>query len=215
MQRIKSEGDYEAGKALVERYAVQVDPQLHREVRDRYYALGIEPYGGFVNPEFELVEKDGKVVDVKISYPANYVEQMLGYSKDYSFCRISIDGRSPGRESRPELFGAALFIGKFRPGCCRASAGGLPCGRGLQHRSAVGHPHVFEFGRLAFRPLVIQSRACYAIPLQQVFGTYGQVLHLFPGVSVGAVPECRGGIPPYFDAQVDRQMRPDLPGAAQ
>ena len=85
VQRIKSEGDYEAGKALVERYAVQVDPQLHREVRDRYYALGIEPYGGFVNPEFELVEKDGKVVDVKISYPANYVEQMLGYSKDYSF----------------------------------------------------------------------------------------------------------------------------------
>ena len=85
VQRIKSEGDYEAGKALVERYAVQVDPQLHREVRDRYYALGIEPYGGFVNPEFELVEKDGRVVDVKISYPANYVEQMLGYSKDYSF----------------------------------------------------------------------------------------------------------------------------------
>ena len=76
---------FEYGKALVERYAVQVDPQLHREVRDRYYALGIEPYGGFVNPEFELVEKDGKVVDVKISYPANYVEQMLGYSKDYSF----------------------------------------------------------------------------------------------------------------------------------
>ena len=85
VQRIKSEGDYEAGKALVERYAVQVDPQLHREVRDRYYALGIEPYGGFVNPEFELVEKDGRVVDVKISYPANYVEQMLGYSKNYSF----------------------------------------------------------------------------------------------------------------------------------
>ena len=85
IQRIKSEGDYEAGRALVERYAVQVDPQLHREVRDRYYALGIEPYGGFVNPEFELVEKDGRVVDVKISYPANYVEQMLGYSKNYSF----------------------------------------------------------------------------------------------------------------------------------
>ena len=76
---------FEYGKALVERYAVQVDPQLHREVRDRYYALGIEPYGGFVNPEFELVEKDGRVVDVKISYPANYVEQMLGYSKNYSF----------------------------------------------------------------------------------------------------------------------------------
>ncbi len=85
VQRIKSEGDYEAGRKLVEQYAVVVDPELHKEVRDRYYALGIEPYGGFVNPEFELVEKDGKVVDVKISYPANYVEQMLGYSKDYSF----------------------------------------------------------------------------------------------------------------------------------
>ena len=75
----------EAGRELVERYAVVVDPELHKEVRDRYYALNIEPYGGFVNPEFELVEKDGKVVDVKISYPANYVEQMLGYSKNYSF----------------------------------------------------------------------------------------------------------------------------------
>lgn len=85
VQRIKSEGDYEAGRKLVEQYAVVVDPVLHKEVRDRYYALNIEPYGGFVNPEFELVEKDGKVVDVKISYPANYVEQMLGYSKNYSF----------------------------------------------------------------------------------------------------------------------------------
>ncbi|WP_288237518.1 dihydrofolate reductase [uncultured Alistipes sp.] len=85
VQRIKSEGDYEAGHKLVEQYAVTVDPQLHKEVRDRYYALNIEPYGGFVNPEYELVEKDGKIVDVKISYPADYVEQMLGYAKDYSF----------------------------------------------------------------------------------------------------------------------------------
>ena len=85
MQRIKSEGDYEAGRDLVERYGVKVDPTLHAEVRERYAALGIEPYGGFVNPEYELVEQDGKVVDVKISYPNNYVEQMLGYSRDYSF----------------------------------------------------------------------------------------------------------------------------------
>ena len=85
IQRIKSEGDYEAGKELVERYAVQVDPTLHAEVLARYEALHIEPYGGFVNPEYELVERDGRVVDVKISYPANYVEQMLGYSKNYSF----------------------------------------------------------------------------------------------------------------------------------
>ena len=68
-----------------EQYAVTVDPELHKEVRDRYYALDIEPYGGFVNPEYELVEKDGRIVDVKISYPADYVGQMLGYAKDYSF----------------------------------------------------------------------------------------------------------------------------------
>ncbi|HIY14800.1 MAG TPA: dipeptidyl peptidase 3 [Candidatus Alistipes cottocaccae] len=85
VQRIKSEGDYEAGRELVERYGVQVEPTLHDEVLERYAALHIEPYGGFVNPEYELVERDGKVVDVKISYPANYVEQMLDYSKNYSY----------------------------------------------------------------------------------------------------------------------------------
>ena len=85
VQRIKSEGDYEAGKTLVENYGVTVEPELHKQVRDRYYALGIEPYGGFVNPEYSIVEKDGQIVDVVVSYPANYVEQHLGYSKDYSF----------------------------------------------------------------------------------------------------------------------------------
>ena len=85
IQRIKSEGDFEAGKALIEKYAVKIDPALHKEVRDRYYALNIEPYGGFVNPEYELIKKDGKIVDVKVSYPANYIEQHLHYSKDYSF----------------------------------------------------------------------------------------------------------------------------------
>ena len=83
VQRIKSEGDYEAGKALVENYGVTVEPELHKQVRDRYYALGIEPYGGFVNPEYSIVEKDGQIVDVVVSYPANYIEQHLGYSKDY------------------------------------------------------------------------------------------------------------------------------------
>ena len=85
VQRIKSEGDYEAGRDLVERYAVKVDPTLHEEVLARYSALGIEPYGGFVNPEYELVEQDGKVVDVRITYPADYVKQMLDYSKNYSW----------------------------------------------------------------------------------------------------------------------------------
>ena len=85
IQRIKSEGDFEAGKALIEKYAVKIDPSLHKEVLERYKALNIEPYGGFVNPEYELIKKDGKIVDVKVSYPANYIEQHLHYSKDYSF----------------------------------------------------------------------------------------------------------------------------------
>ena len=85
VQRIKSEGDYEAGKELVEKYGVTVEPELHKQVRERYYALGIEPYGGFVNPEYTLVEQDGQVVDVVVSYPTNYAEQHLHYSKDYSF----------------------------------------------------------------------------------------------------------------------------------
>lgn len=85
IQRIKSEGDFEAGKALIEKYAVKIDQELHKEVRERYYALNIEPYGGFVNPEYELVMEGDKIVDVKVSYPANYIEQHLHYSKDYSF----------------------------------------------------------------------------------------------------------------------------------
>ena len=85
IQRIKSEGDFEAGKALIEKYAVKIDQDLHKEVRERYYALNIEPYGGFVNPEYELVKEGNKIVDVKISYPANYIEQHLHYSKEYSF----------------------------------------------------------------------------------------------------------------------------------
>ena len=85
IQRIKSEGDFEAGKALIEKYAVKIDPELHKEVRERYYALNIEPYSGMVNPEYELVMEGDKIVDVKVSYPANYIEQHLHYSKNYSF----------------------------------------------------------------------------------------------------------------------------------
>ncbi len=86
VQRIKSEGDYEAGKALVEQYAVKVDPELHREVLDRYAALHIEPYGGFVNPEYEPVrDAEGRITDVRISYPADYAAQMMHYSTDFSF----------------------------------------------------------------------------------------------------------------------------------
>ncbi|MBO7300771.1 MAG: dihydrofolate reductase [Tidjanibacter sp.] len=84
IQRIKSEGDFEAGKALVEKYAVKIDPELHKEVLERYATLGIKPYSGFINPIYTLVEEGGKVVDVKIEYPMSYVEQMLYYSENYS-----------------------------------------------------------------------------------------------------------------------------------
>ena len=84
VQRIKSEGDYEAGKALVETYAVNIDPKLHKEVKERYAALGLKPYGGFINPEIVPVEKDGKIVDYQIVYNENYLDQMLQYGKKYS-----------------------------------------------------------------------------------------------------------------------------------
>ena len=79
IQRIKSEGDYEAGKNLIMKYAVDIDPALHKEVLERYAALGLKPYGGFVNPEIVPVEKDGKVVDYKVVYTDDYLGQMLEY----------------------------------------------------------------------------------------------------------------------------------------
>ena len=86
LQRIKSEGDFEAGRKLVETYGVKVDPELHKEVLERYQSLNIAPYKGFVNPRYELVkDADGKVTDVKIIYGSEtYPGQMLRYSKDYS-----------------------------------------------------------------------------------------------------------------------------------
>ena len=85
VQRIKSTGDYEAGRKLVEDYAVKIDYDLHKEVLERYAKLGLEPYSGFVNPDYELVEKDGQIVDVKLIYKTDYTEQMLHYSKEWSF----------------------------------------------------------------------------------------------------------------------------------
>lgn len=86
IQRIKSEGDYEAGRDLVEKYAVKVDPALHREVLDRYATLSIAPYKGFVNPVYTIVyAADGVTpVDVKVDYTEGYTEQMLRYGRDYS-----------------------------------------------------------------------------------------------------------------------------------
>lgn len=86
VQRIKSEGDFERGKELIEKYAVKIDPVLHNEILDRYEALNIAPYSGFVNPKYMPVyDENQKIKDVVIEYPANYVEQMLEYSRDYSF----------------------------------------------------------------------------------------------------------------------------------
>ena len=84
VQRIKSEGDYAAGKALVEKYAVNIDPAIHKEVRERYAALGLKPYGGFINPEIVPVEKGGKVVDYALVYGEDYMEQQLSYGRDYA-----------------------------------------------------------------------------------------------------------------------------------
>ena len=84
IQRITSEGDYAAARDLVETYAVKVDPELHKEVLERYAKLNIAPYKGFVNPVYTLVEKDGKPVDVTVSYDEDYVPQMLRYSRDYN-----------------------------------------------------------------------------------------------------------------------------------
>lgn len=86
IQRIKSEGDYAAGKALVEEYAVKVDPVLHAEVLKRYGKLKLAPYKGFVNPVMrEVKDGNGKVTDIVLDYTEGYTEQMLRYSKDYSF----------------------------------------------------------------------------------------------------------------------------------
>lgn len=85
VQRIKSEGDYAAGKKLVEDYAVKVNPEIHKEVLERYGKLDIAPYKGFVNPVYTAVkDADGNITDVTVDYSEGYVEQMLRYSKDYS-----------------------------------------------------------------------------------------------------------------------------------
>ena len=84
IQRIKSEGDYAAGKALVEKYAVNIDPDLHREVLERYSELHLKPYRGFVNPDIVPVTKRGKVVDYAIEYCTNFVGQQLYYGEKYS-----------------------------------------------------------------------------------------------------------------------------------
>ncbi len=81
VQRIKSEGDYEAARQLIETYGVKVDPELHAEILERYERLGVAPYAGFINPEYVPVEENGEIVDVRISYPEDFLTQMLNYGK--------------------------------------------------------------------------------------------------------------------------------------
>jgi dipeptidyl-peptidase-3 len=83
LQRIKSQGDYKAGHDLIENYGVKLDPSMHKEVLDRYGKLKIAPYAGFIQPKLNPVMKDGKMVDVKIEYPTNFLNQMLEYGKNY------------------------------------------------------------------------------------------------------------------------------------
>lgn len=75
--------DYEAGKALVETYAVNIDPELHKEVKARYEALNLKPYGGFINPDIVPVEKDGRIIDYQVIYNDDYLQQQLDYGKKY------------------------------------------------------------------------------------------------------------------------------------
>jgi len=85
IQRIKSTGDFEAARTIVENYAVKVDAGLHAEILERYKKLNLSPYKGFVNPVYEaVVDGNGDIVNVKVSYEEGYTEQMLRYSKDYS-----------------------------------------------------------------------------------------------------------------------------------
>ena len=85
VQEIVSTGDYEQGKKLVEDYAVRVDPDIHRELLERYAPLNIPPYKGFVNPVYTpVVDKNGTITDVTLDYTEGYAEQHLRYSRDYS-----------------------------------------------------------------------------------------------------------------------------------
>ncbi len=88
IQRIKSEGDFESGQALVENYGVKVDYELHKEVLERYKKLNLAPYSGFIQPRLVPVKEGDKIVDVQIEYPNNFTDQMLYYSKNYSFLPI-------------------------------------------------------------------------------------------------------------------------------
>ncbi|MES2702926.1 MAG: dihydrofolate reductase [Bacteroidota bacterium] len=88
IQRIKSEGDYKAGRNLVENYGVKVDPVLHKEILERFARLNIKPYRGFIQPKLSPVMSGNNMTDIRIEYPTNFYEQMMEYGKDYSFLQV-------------------------------------------------------------------------------------------------------------------------------
>lgn len=85
VQRIKSEGDFEGARNLIETYGVKIDRKLHREVVERYAALNVAPYSGFINPEYRLVKENGKITDVRIFYPQDFLTQMMQYGAESEF----------------------------------------------------------------------------------------------------------------------------------
>lgn len=88
IQRIKSEGDFKAGQALVENYGVKIDPVLHKEVLERYKKLNLAPYAGFIQPKLTAIKEGDKITDVKVEYPTDFTQQMLEYSKNYTFLPV-------------------------------------------------------------------------------------------------------------------------------
>ena len=88
IQRIKSEGDFNAGKNLVETYGVKIDPALHKEVLARYEKLNVAPYMGFIQPKLIPVMDGGKITDIKVEYPSDFISQMLEYGKEYGFMPV-------------------------------------------------------------------------------------------------------------------------------
>ena len=88
IQRIKSEGDFNAGKNLVETYGVKVDPVLHKEILERYKQLHVKPYRGFIQPRLVAAMDGDKITDVKVEYPQSFYEQMMEYGRMYSYLPV-------------------------------------------------------------------------------------------------------------------------------
>jgi dipeptidyl-peptidase-3 len=88
IQRIKSEGDYYAGKNLVENYGVKVDATLHKEILERFKKLGVKPYRGFIQPKLVPVMNGSDITDVKVEYPDNFYTQMMDFGKKYAFLPV-------------------------------------------------------------------------------------------------------------------------------